>query len=990
MAEEREVTITIRGKNLSPEAFAAARKDLAGIKGEADKASASSVSLGQAFKGPLTVIATAATATVAALGAIAFAINDLGQRGSDVADVSDQFTVLNTSIGNNAKTLMGTLNTAMAGTISNFDLMQATNKGLSQGLKLSEDQFGLTARGARILSDRIGGDTKTAYETLTMAMATGQDKQLKGIGLNIDAEAAVNKFAAALGKEATELTESETIAAKKNAILAEMQRVLGESGDAEVDFADRVSQGKKMLADFVDQQSESIARSPVLAAGMDSIGKSFAAAFGPNQGKLVDLITAGVNKFAMFVIDAGLYVVELGRVGYQAFGVMQVPIRVVGVALAELVLGASEAMATIAELAAKVPGTGRAFDTAAAGARLMADGLTVVRDASVQSLADARALASGNGVVDQSLQRVSRALQTAKADMVAASLSQGTHTAGARENATANLAVGVALQERTTKTKAQIKAEKEATESQQKFAASMKRLDTAEWFVGFKKPVSELSRELEELPSSANIAINGLARFKDGVNATNLAAQSLGSQIKSGLVDVLATVPGTLARAFEGGGNMLGAAKSIGSQFGSVIGKNIGASFASLGALGGPIGSAIGSLAGPLIGKIAGLFTSKNTQEVKGYNLEIGKVRDSLLATYGPLDQLEAKAQSVGMSFKDAWGHQGQAGMAAMGTLAQEFKKRWDDVNNTLATSRGELDTLIKQGTDLGYTFDANGKLVNVSVDKMRDVAGKFGLDLKALGPSFDQAGLRTRMDDVINGFTLMDKGGTSTGTILSGMKDEINAIVNDSIKFGVDIPANMQPWIAHLIETGQLTDANGVKITDMAAIKFGAPVQTEFEKISSAIVTLIASIQTLVDRIGSIATAAASIPKVPAPWDGWGDPPEFDFSGRGGSERSGTGFARGTFGTTGIDFPDFGSGTRTVLHGRESVVPYVDRVETAKRWLGGAAIAPTVVAAPPVYVVNDFSGARQVSEGEFKQIQARLDGGGLQVPARAITARGR
>jgi hypothetical protein len=53
----------------------------------------------------------------------------------------------------------------------------------------------------------------------------------------------------------------------------------------------------------------------------------------------------------------------------------------------------------------------------------------------------------------------------------------------------------------------------------------------------------------------------------------------------------------------------------------------------------------------------------------------------------------------------------------------------------------------------------------------------------------------------------------------------------------------------------------------------------------------------------------------------------------------------------------------------------------------GQSASAPVVV---NNYIVNDFTGSRQVSESEFKQIQARLYTGGLQVPVRAITQRTR
>ncbi len=116
-----------------------------------------------------------------------------------------------------------------------------------------------------------------------------------------------------------------------------------------------------------------------------------------------------------------------------------------------------------------------------------------------------------------------------------------------------------------------------------------------------------------------------------------------------------------------------------------------------------------------------------------------------------------------------------------------------------------------------------------------------------------------------------------------------------------------------------------------------------------------------------------------------------YDMNGDGRDEN---GYSGGTYRKHGYDFPDFGRGTDIVAHGREAIVPYEDRIETAKRWLGGAAmaasVATAVVPAPNVYVVNDFTGARQVTESEFRQIQDRVNAGGITVPSRNISQRGR
>lgn len=503
-----------------------------------------------------------------------------------------------------------------------------------------------------------------------------------------------------------------------------------------------------------------------------------------------------------------------------------------------------------------------------------------------------------------------------------------------------------------------------------------------------KERKATLLRNNKEL-QDAMLLFPGLpAEFMVGMSVAGTVASKTFVEKMSG---ALQSVPGTLARAFEGGGDWLGAAKSIGSQFGSVIGDNIGSSMKALGALGGPLGAALGSLAGPLVGKIAGLFTSKNTQEVKAYNVEIGKVFSTLYDTYGTLDQLEAKAQSVGLSFRDNIGQQGKAGLEAVSNLAAEFKKRWDGLNESIATSNTELDTLIKKGADLGYVFDQQGNLVGVTFDKVKSKAAEFGVSLEGLGPTMRQQMIDEEAARIINGFELMEKAGADVGGILVGMKDEIGKVVGDSVKFGTTVPENMRPWIKNLIDTGQLIDDNGVAITDMSAIKFGAPVQSEFDQISSAIKSVVDKLAALIDTLNrSLTPAIDSATRDRTIRIGFevDEPPDLGGDGWEGARRHAT----GTMGVYGVDFPDFGRGTRAILDNREAVVPYEQRFEFAQRVLSGGAasrthtIAPT--ATPSVYIINDMKGARQVSEDEFRQIQARIDQGLITVPSRSITQR--
>jgi hypothetical protein len=140
----------------------------------------------------------------------------------------------------------------------------------------------------------------------------------------------------------------------------------------------------------------------------------------------------------------------------------------------------------------------------------------------------------------------------------------------------------------------------------------------------------------------------------------------------------------------------------------------------------------------------------------------------------------------------------------------------------------------------------------------MSEIAGKYGIDLGSLGPAFQRANLHDMASGIINDFDTLTRGGASVGTVLFGMKKPINDLVNESIKFGVDIPENMKPWIENLQTTGQLTDENGDKINDLSALKFSAPIVSEFDKV-------VDKLQELINKITGPNGVTAGINNIPS-----------------------------------------------------------------------------------------------------------------------------
>jgi hypothetical protein len=388
----------------------------------------------------------------------------------------------------------------------------------------------------------------------------------------------------------------------------------------------------------------------------------------------------------------------------------------------------------------------------------------------------------------------------------------------------------------------------------------------------------------------------------------------------------------TILQAVQGGGSVVG---SIGSSLGQALGKDLSENLGgflskhlgkTLGDAVGAVLPGLGALLGPALTVIGGgfkkLFGIGANDEVKKYNAEIHKVKESLIEMHGPLELLEAKANAVGLSFKDNWGQQGKAGLDAFNALLDEFNARWaeldaqrEKLNGTLKETQTEFDGLISKAQELGYEFNQNGEFIGVSFDSVRAKADEFGVSVDGLGGKFRQLGIDAEARRIIDGFTLMEKAGGDVGGILVGMKDEIGQLVSDSIKFGTTIPKNMEPWIKELLRTDQLVDSNGLKIRDISALKFGDPVATQFEKISTALLEVVNKLDQLLQQIAAIPTQkTVTVTTV--------HKDVYEGGGGGGDGWTPPEFATGTMGSLGKWFGNFPkTGMSAVLHGTEAVV---------------------------------------------------------------------
>lgn len=472
----------------------------------------------------------------------------------------------------------------------------------------------------------------------------------------------------------------------------------------------------------------------------------------------------------------------------------------------------------------------------------------------------------------------------------------------------------------TERYKALTDAQKKSEEQTAKAAATQKKFldsigDLRVW-AEYKQGVQDSGEALQNLSKGLEANGNLMSRSNKEAGIAQVEAQKLADEFTGKLVPAIKAVSTALEKppdlaAFKGaisqlGPTILGAlqgggdvVKSIAGSLGQGLGTDLVTKFGGsiLSKLGPTLGGAVnalipgvGALLGPLMsavaGKLKGLFTDTLKKEVEASNKEIDKLKDALFKSFGPLDDLERKAQAVGLSFVEAFGHQGQQGLKDFTKLTEEFKKRWEALNLELKDSQealkgveSEIGDLIGKAKALGYELDQQGNVVGISFEKMKTLAKDYGIDLAALGPAFKAAEISKGAAQLIMDFDLLTRGGADVGAVLLGMSGAINKLVQDSIAFGVTIPENMRPLIQGLLEAGKLTDAQGNKLTDLKGITFGAAVKTEFDKIVDVLTPLIArmgelvsSIQSLSDRIDAatrprtvdIGFNVAPIPNIP------------------------------------------------------------------------------------------------------------------------------
>lgn len=363
----------------------------------------------------------------------------------------------------------------------------------------------------------------------------------------------------------------------------------------------------------------------------------------------------------------------------------------------------------------------------------------------------------------------------------------------------------------------------------------------------------------------------GLDKVPPALKRVKTEAADAGATISSKLGDVIKNLPQTFRSAFEGGGGLLGAFKSIGVQLGD-------------------------ALVGDLMDKLSkGLSTGLSGGGWAGFNP--ATVAFTAAFTYGISQVKDMHARMKEIQATSAENARILAeGVADYEKRLREIPPIYEDIFKQIestelvrATDLGHMEAqlpilkeiLAVQG-DIHKTEQQIADLEDQLVPTWEDVDAavkKYGLSIDGAGQKVQQLKVTQNARNFINDWEMLQRAGWDTAGMLDGMKEELSAMVGESQKYGTELPAQMKPILEALFKQGELTDENGNKLKDLTGIKFGAPVESEADIINTAIKALKDAMLEFIAKFDDLVLKSAGAAKdvyarwEREPWRDWEGP---------------------------------------------------------------------------------------------------------------------
>lgn len=267
-----DMTITVKADaNGAIKAFDHLGNEIEEVRSKAGSADKGFASL-KAHLSDVGKTAGIAAASIAAFStAAAVGIANIMSKGSSLDDVASSFKKLAADAGVAGDVLLSKFGASLGNTITKTEQMRIANELLVAGL--DPGKFELLGKAARSLAETTGGSAVEGIERLNDSLLRGNTRALKSVGIIIDETKAIEDFARAHGRAASEVSDLGRIAAIREASIAALAEAQERLGDVTDDAGDKIDQFKSKLGDAKDQLYLSAANSKSLNEMLDRLNE---------------------------------------------------------------------------------------------------------------------------------------------------------------------------------------------------------------------------------------------------------------------------------------------------------------------------------------------------------------------------------------------------------------------------------------------------------------------------------------------------------------------------------------------------------------------------------------------------------------------------------------------------------------------------------------------------------------------------------------------
>jgi len=248
------------------------------------------------FADEITATLNPTALAAAAVAALTVAIIGLGIEGGKIKGVRQSFDLLTAGVGLTSDALLGKLRAAVAGTVSDFELMRTTNVALAGATGEFGKQFGealpRVLELARLQAQATGKDVGYLVDSLISGIKRASPMLIDNTGIVLKIGDANEQLAQKLGKTVEALTAEEKQIAVLNAVLEAGENTTRLYGDAQEYASIKAARAQTTITNMVN--SVQVAVEPIASAVLNVVNLVL-----DNVSKIV----AGIMTIAQPIIN---------------------------------------------------------------------------------------------------------------------------------------------------------------------------------------------------------------------------------------------------------------------------------------------------------------------------------------------------------------------------------------------------------------------------------------------------------------------------------------------------------------------------------------------------------------------------------------------------------------------------------------------------------------------------------------------------------------